>query len=135
MPRTIESLHQIIEGLYPGSSQVVVEFRVRNWMDENLYPNTACKRLRALDALSIQSAAKTHNPSLATLDEVLRPVLGKGIMKSAAEGGGLRIDSSPRANGVLDTLMVCRAHGIEVPEVFNRREVLEVLERGVVHEW
>lgn len=131
MPRTIESLHQVIEGLYPGVPERV-EFRVRNWMDENLYPNTACKRLRALDALSIQNAAKTHNPSLATLDEVLRPVL-RGIMKS--EGGGLRIDSSPRANGVLDTLMVCRAHGIKVPKVFERRDVLEVLERGVVHEW
>jgi acid phosphatase len=95
-------------------------------MDENLYPNTACRRLRTLDATSIKLAASAYNPELATLDRVLVPVLG---------GTGLRIDSTPRANGVLDTLMVCRAHGIKVPSVFEDTKVLRVLETGVVHEW
>lgn len=128
MPRTIESLHQIIEGLFETSrspSNLRIPFRVRNWMDENLYPNTACKNLRFLDAASIQRAAKLYNPGLEKLDERLIPVLGKA----------LRVDSSPRANGVLDTLMVCRAHGIKVPGVFEDKEVLETLEKGVVHEW
>ncbi|GAA6062772.1 hypothetical protein JCM10212_006885 [Sporobolomyces blumeae] len=131
MPRTIESLQQIIEGLYDGERErdpprgVRVEIRVRNWMDENLYPNTASKRLRVLDAESIQRSATEHNPSLATLDDAVVPVLGHA----------LRIDSSPRANGILDTLMVCRAHGIDVPDVLARKDVLEVLEKGVVREW
>lgn len=129
MPRTIESLHQVVEGLYPQSSSrrrdLRVPYLVRNWMDENLYPNTACKKLRQLDAVSIRQAAARHNPELEALDPVLVPVLG----------APLRIDSSPRASGVLDTLMVCRAHGIEVPRVFEDRRVLETLETAVVHEW
>ncbi|GAA5925727.1 uncharacterized protein JCM15063_005100 [Sporobolomyces koalae] len=129
MPRTIESLHQIIEGLYNGERErepgLHVPFRVRNWMDENLYPNAICKRLRHLDQLSIKRSAELYNPELARLDDQLEPVLGKP----------LRVDSSPRANGILDTLMVCRAHGIRVPDVFDDRQVLETLEKGVVHEW
>ncbi|GAA5893741.1 uncharacterized protein JCM6883_003623 [Sporobolomyces salmoneus] len=133
MPRTIESLHQIITGLWPVSARnprdenFPIHFMVRNWMDENLYPNAVCKRLRQLDVLSIAQAAKTNNPDLAQFDKDLKDVFG--LEK------GLRIDSSPRASGVLDTLMVCRAHGIRVPEVFEERRVLEGLERAVVHEW
>jgi acid phosphatase len=133
MPRTIESLHQIIQGLYPPSSHsqedsLRIPFMVRNWMDENLYPNAICKRLRQLDAESIKRAAKEQNPQLERLDEKLKPLFNNGV--------GIRIDStSPRASGVLDTLMVCRAHGIKVPSVLDDVDVLRTLENGVVHEW
>ena len=35
----------------------------------------------------------------------------------------------------LDTIMVCKAHGIKVPVEFEDPTVLETLETAVVHEW
>ncbi|GAA5996896.1 hypothetical protein JCM5350_002743 [Sporobolomyces pararoseus] len=144
MPRTIESLHQIIEGLYPSTTATTttttidddskrsrgfsIPFMVRNWTEESLTPNTtACRKLRKLDLKSIKLACLEQNPSLAELDPLL---------ESLFNGQGIRIDSSnPRASGVLDTLMVCRAHGIKVPKVLEDPKVLRVLENAVVHEW
>ncbi|GAA6053194.1 hypothetical protein JCM3770_000022 [Rhodotorula araucariae] len=128
MPRTIESLHQVVEGLWPAShreSGFKVDFRLRGWQDEDLYPNTSCRRLRQLDLASIANAAKTYNPSLAALDPVLAPILD----------GPLRIDSAPRASGVLDTVFVCKAHGIKVPPELEDLKTLRTLEDAIVHEW
>lgn len=47
----------------------------------------------------------------------------------------VRIDGHPRANGILDTIMVCKAHGIQAPKEFDDLNVLEKLESAVVHEW
>ncbi|GAA5947990.1 hypothetical protein JCM3765_007059 [Sporobolomyces pararoseus] len=134
MPRTIESLHQIIEGLYPSSSSsssddnLRIPFMVRNWTEESLTPNTtSCRKLRKLDLLSIKRVTLEQNSSLAQLDELFKPLFG--------EGNKIRIDSNPRASGILDTLMVCRAHGIKVPKVLQDPKVLTVLENAVVHEW
>lgn len=49
MPRTIESLHQIVEGLWGKEKReegVKVDFLIRGWQDEDLYPNTSCKCVR-----------------------------------------------------------------------------------------
>lgn len=45
MPRTIESLHQIVEGLWGKERRNVprVPFAVRGWLEEDLYPNTSCR--------------------------------------------------------------------------------------------
>ncbi|PIL27692.1 hypothetical protein GSI_10845 [Ganoderma sinense ZZ0214-1] len=52
IPRTIESLQQIIHGLYPVSKSAtdfMPHLRIRNGKDENLFGNTmACKRLEIL---------------------------------------------------------------------------------------
>ncbi|GAA5999702.1 hypothetical protein JCM10207_005872 [Rhodosporidiobolus poonsookiae] len=128
MPRTIESLHQLVEGLWSAEQRergTRVEFAVRHWSTEDLFPNTSCRRLRALDTASIKQAALTHNPSLAALDPILEPIVGSPV----------RIDSSPRANGILDTLLVCRAHGIGVPPALEDPGLLRTLEDAVVHEW
>ncbi|GAA5911331.1 hypothetical protein JCM8208_005222 [Rhodotorula glutinis] len=128
MPRTIESLHQIVEGLWPASARedgLKVDFQLRGWQDEDLSPNQSCRKLRALDVASIARAAKTHNPSLEQLDPVLAPIVG----------GPLRIDSSPRASGVLDTVLVCKAHGIQVPPELDDKRNLRTLEAAIVHEW
>ncbi|GAA5908180.1 hypothetical protein JCM6882_005965 [Rhodosporidiobolus microsporus] len=132
MPRTIESLQQVVEGMWSGvngerGEGAKVKFAVRHWSTEDLYPNTNCRRLRELDAASIKQAALNHNPELAKLDAVLEPIVGHPV----------RIDSSPRANGILDTLLVCRAHGIALPPSIEARaeEVLGGLERAVVREW
>ena len=46
MPRTIESLHQIVEGLWPAAARedgLKVDFQLRGWQDEDLYPNQSCR--------------------------------------------------------------------------------------------
>lgn len=52
MPRTTESLQEIIRALYPQEKchpSAIPAIRVRNGKDENLIGNTyACKRLEAL---------------------------------------------------------------------------------------
>ncbi|GAA5967559.1 hypothetical protein JCM11641_005693 [Rhodosporidiobolus odoratus] len=128
MPRTMESLLQVVEGLWGRDQRAQgtqVEYAVRHWSTEDLYPNTNCKTLRELDAASIKLAAKTHNPVLAELDPVLEPVVGHPV----------RIDSSPRANGILDTVLVCRAHGIKLHPVLEDPKIIRALENAVVHEW
>ncbi|BGP02495.1 hypothetical protein RTG_02538 [Rhodotorula toruloides ATCC 204091] len=128
MPRTIESLHQIVEGLWGKEKReegAKVEYLIRGWQDEDLYPNTSCKRLRALDSASIAAATKEQAPVLAALDSVLEPVVG----------APLRIDSSPRASGVLDTVLVCRAHGIKLPKELEDPKTLRLLEGAICHEW
>lgn len=82
--------------------------------------------MRVLDRISADQAAKKHNKSLEWLD----PLISK-----YTDGVPLRIDSSPRANGILDTLYVARAHGIRTPDEFEDPKVLRALEEAVVHEW
>lgn len=128
MPRTIESLHQVVEGLFGKDHRdpaTRVAFTVRGWLEEDLYPNTSCRRLRALDAASIAKAAEMNDPGLAELD----PVLGHIV------GGPLRVQSAPKANGILDTAYCCRAHGIKLPKELDDPNVLRKLEDAVVHEW
>lgn len=46
MPRTIASLHQIVEGLWGKDRRdpsYRVAFTIRGWQDEDLYPNTSCR--------------------------------------------------------------------------------------------
>lgn len=50
-------------------------------------------------------------------------------------GAPLRIDGHPRLSGVLDTVRAAQAHGIPVPAVFQRPEVVRDLERAVCDEW
>ncbi|SGZ30415.1 BQ5605_C048g12354 [Microbotryum silenes-dioicae] len=126
MPRTIESLHQIVEGLFPSGYRAgLVDYTVRNPNDESLYPNSLCARMRQLDQISIAMAAKKYNPTLEPLDATL--------VKYTETP--LRIDSSPRANGILDTLYVCLAHSIRTPSDLSDPKLLQTLESAVVHEW
>ncbi|SCV72301.1 BQ2448_4995 [Microbotryum intermedium] len=126
MPRTIESLHQIVEGLFPsGYREGLVDYTVRNPNDESLYPNNLCARMRQLDQISLAMAAKKYNSTLEPLDDTL-------IKYTKIP---LRIDSSPRANGILDTLYVCLAHSIRTPSDLSDPSTLRTLESAVVHEW
>lgn len=46
MPRTIETLHQLVEGLWPHSTRddgVKVDFQLRGWQDEDLIPGQSCR--------------------------------------------------------------------------------------------
>lgn len=103
--------------------------------------------MRRLDRASAEEVAKTYNGTLIPLDEKLSKYVDGYIIPSSACKSNLahhvvgqcrnpiRIDGHPRANGILDTIMVCRAHGIKVPVEFEDVKTLETLETAVVHEW
>ncbi|KAM5532142.1 hypothetical protein V8D89_014167 [Ganoderma adspersum] len=130
MPRTIESLQQIIHGLYPVSksaSGFTPHLRIRNGKDENLFGNTmACKRLEILQVGFAQAAAAAWNTTLEPLDKKLSKFIG---------GNPIRLDGKPRASGILDTIRAADAHDVKVPSEFKEDGVLETIEKAVVAEW
>ncbi|KAJ7599258.1 histidine phosphatase superfamily [Mycena floridula] len=130
MPRTIESLNQVMQGLYPTSKchpSAVPAYIVRNGKDENLLGNTyTCKRLEILQIGFAQAAAAAYNHTLEHLDRKLSKYLG---------GNPIRVDGKPRASGVLDTVRAAIAHDIKVPPEFEDPAVVDIIERAVVTEW
>ncbi|KAJ6631130.1 histidine phosphatase superfamily [Mycena sp. CBHHK59/15] len=130
MPRTTESLEQIIYGLYPttkcnpGATPTLL---LRNGKDENLLGNTmSCKRLEYLQVGFAQAAAAAYNQTLEPLDKHVSKYLN---------GHPIRIDGKPRASGVLDTVRASIAHGVKVPPEFEERSIIDVIEKAVVNEW
>lgn len=130
MPRTIESLQQIIHGLYPTEKcnpKSIPPLFIRNGKDETLLGNTyACKRLEILLLGFAKAAASAYNPTLESLDKKLAKF---------NEGNPIRVDGKPRASGILDTLRAAAAHGIKIPSEFEDKAVVDVIERAVVNEW
>lgn len=128
MPRTIESLQQVIHGLYPTDKcEVAPNILIRNGKDENLLGNTySCKRLEILQVGFAQAAAAAYNPTLEHLDARLSKYL---------DGQPVRVDGKPRASGIMDTVRAAIAHGIKVPPEFEDKAVVDVIERAVVNEW
>ncbi|KAJ7275028.1 histidine phosphatase superfamily [Mycena rebaudengoi] len=120
IPRTIESLEQVIHGLYPATKcnpSAIPTILIRNGRDENLIGNTmTCKRLEYLQIGFAQAAAAAYNQTLEPLDKHLSKYL---------DGNPIRIDGKPRASGVLDT----------VPPEFEDKAILDTIEKAVVHEW
>ncbi|KAI8986698.1 phosphoglycerate mutase-like protein [Trametes punicea] len=130
MPRTIESLQQIIHGLYPMTKHgrdFVPLLRIRNGKDENLFGNTlACKRLEVLQIGFAHAAAAAWNSTLQPLDKKLSKYIG---------GNPIRLDGKPRASGILDTIRAAEAHDVKIPPEFKEKEVMDVIEKAVVTEW
>lgn len=84
MSRTIESLQQVIVGLYPLSTRPPTyraDINIRNMTEESLLPNTfSCKRLRDLDKQFARAAALAWNDTLKPLDKKLSKYIdGKPI--------------------------------------------------------
>jgi len=130
MPRTIESLEQIIHGLYPISKckpSAIPTLLLRNGRDENLLGNTmSCKRLEYLQISFAQAAAATYNQILEPLDKYISKYL---------DGRPIRVDGKPRASGVLDTVRAAVAHGVKVPPEFEEKSIIDIIEKAVVSEW
>ncbi|KAJ7096717.1 histidine phosphatase superfamily [Mycena belliarum] len=130
MPRTIESLEQVIHGLYPTSkcnASALPNLLLRNGRDENLLGNTmSCKRLEYLQIGFAQAAAAAYNQTLEPLDKYISKYL---------DGRPIRIDGKPRASGVMDTIRAAIAHGIKVPSEFEDKTIVDVIEHAVVNEW
>ncbi|KDQ60184.1 hypothetical protein JAAARDRAFT_32565 [Jaapia argillacea MUCL 33604] len=130
MPRTFESLQQVVHGLYPNSKcapGISPHILIRNGKDENLIGNTyACKRLETLLVGFAQAAASGWNHTLEPLDKKVSKYIG---------GNPIRLDGKPRASGILDTVRAAQAHGIKVPVEFEEKGVIELIEKAVVNEW
>jgi len=130
MPRTIESLQQVVHGLYPDTKfakDIIPRILIRNSRDENLYGNMlGCRRLAALNVEFAHAAAIAMRHTLEPLDEKLSKYIG---------GRPIRIDGSPRASGILDTVRSASANGVKVPAEFENKTTLDTLERAVVTEW
>ncbi|KJA16650.1 hypothetical protein HYPSUDRAFT_47130 [Hypholoma sublateritium FD-334 SS-4] len=130
IPRTTESLQQIIHGLYPTTkcdSSVQPPLLVRNGKDENLIGNTyVCKRLELLQVGFAMAAAQAFNRSLEPLDSKISKYLN---------GNPIRVDGKPRASGVMDTIRAAVAHGVKVPPEFEDKSIVDTIEQAVVSEW
>ncbi|KAJ3551009.1 hypothetical protein NM688_g4955 [Phlebia brevispora] len=130
VPRTVESLHQIIHGLYPAvkcHDSFAPQIRIRNAIHENLFGNTgACKRLEILELGFARAAAASWNRVLEPLDDKVSKYIG---------GNPIRLDGKPRASGVLDTVRAAVANNVSVPRELTDRNVIDVIEKAVVHEW
>ncbi|OCB89129.1 phosphoglycerate mutase-like protein [Sanghuangporus baumii] len=130
MPRTIESLHQVIHGLYPRSKLahgLVPQIRVRNGIEDDIIPNSySCPRLEQLLINFAKAAAAAYNHTLEPLDEKLSKYIG---------GRPVRVDGQPRASGIMDTIRASKAHGIKVPPEFQDERIVGLIEKAVVTEW
>lgn len=128
VPRTIESLQQIINGLYPkGKNLHRPRLVVRNAKDEIIAPNhIGCRRLERLNASFGKAVAEGLNSTLKPLDQHLSKYLG---------GEPVRVDGKPKASGILDTIRAAKAHNIQLPGEFNDQRTVDLLESAVVTEW
>ncbi|KAF8550160.1 phosphoglycerate mutase-like protein [Imleria badia] len=146
VPRTIESLEHIVHGLYPQAHcatgvipSILVRYVVgrdgmamitrvyRNKVDENIISNIpSCPQLGLLELRFAEAAAARWNSQLQTLDARLSKYI---------RGKPIRVDGSPRASGILDTVRSAAAHGIKVPDDFWDPEVVDLIESAVSDEW
>lgn len=100
MSRTIESLQQVIVGLYPLSTRPPTyraDINIRNMTEESLLPNTfSCKRLRDLDKQFARAAALAWNDTLKPLDKKLSKYIdGKPIRIVSSLPSSFRVVFSP----------------------------------------
>ncbi|KAG9122349.1 hypothetical protein FRC07_001325 [Ceratobasidium sp. 392] len=130
MPRTIETLQQVLYGLYPGSNireGFVPRVRARHPKDENLIGNMGgCERLTELAISFAKAAAKDNNPKLEKYDSKLSKYIG---------GNPIRLDGQPRLSGIMDTVRAADAHGIRVPPEFYNASMVNDLENAICDEW
>ncbi|KAG8713062.1 hypothetical protein FRC11_013411 [Ceratobasidium sp. 423] len=130
MPRTIESLQQVLHGLYPTpkiQQGFAPHIRTRHPNTENLIGNTiGCGRLAELALAFNLAAAKENNPKLEQFDSKLSKYIG---------GNPIRIDGKPRLSGILDTVRAAEAHGIRIPPEFQDPDTVSALETAVCDEW
>jgi hypothetical protein len=70
-------------------------------------------------------AGKYHRRSIMFFFLVLTRWWGVGSVRP------VRIDGSPRASGIYDSIMAARAHGIHVPPELASERVTSVLVRGL----
>lgn len=134
MPRALESVQQILQGLYPGGTNLTLapwDIVIRTPAEETLYPNTkSCARLAELTRAFAQQAAEKWNGS----DDMR--YLSKKLGKWMPGNKPLTVDSRPRLSAVMDTVNATLAHGPDtrLPDEFYDERVRKVIDRIVVDE-
>lgn len=132
VPRALESVQQILQGLYPGDTNRMLapwDIVIRTPAEETLYPNPkSCARLAELKRAFAQRAAEEWNGS-----DDLRYV-SKKLGKWMPNNKPLTVDSRPRMSAVMDTINATLAHGPDtrLPDEFYDERVRKVIERIVV---
>lgn len=64
------------------------------------------------------AAAVAYNPTLEPLDEKLSKFI---------EGNPVRLDGTPRASGILDTVRASAAHGVNMPSELRDRKNIDLI--------
>ncbi|WFD42613.1 acid phosphatase [Malassezia psittaci] len=130
VPRTMQSLDEVITGLYPPTDRVdtlTPVVYVRNAGQEDMTPGSRpCPRLDAMLAKFADQAASLYNPALAQFDKHIAP---------HNNGQGPRVDGRPRLSGLIDTARSAIAHGVPAPIPFLDEEIMDQMETAVIHEW
>ncbi|KAI0096878.1 histidine phosphatase superfamily [Nemania sp. FL0031] len=132
VPRVIESVQQVLHGLYPlGTNRTSAPWNIaiRSRADETLLPNIkSCARLAELTRAFSQGAAEKWNGS----DDMryLSEKLGKWMPGNKA----VAVDSRPSLSAVMDTINATLAHGPDtrLPDEFYDERVRRVIDRIVV---
>ncbi|KAI8985872.1 histidine phosphatase superfamily [Pilobolus umbonatus] len=88
-----------------------------------MFPNPNCYKLRNLSRQFQKTVADMMKDELKSISERLKPYVKE-----------VSLDSHPSANGILDTVISAKVHGLKVPSDIDNK-LLEDLERVVVNEW
>ncbi|KAF1949379.1 acid phosphatase [Byssothecium circinans] len=134
VPRVVESVQQILHGLYPlgiNRTSAPWDIAMRSRAEETLLPNTkSCARLAELTRAFSQGAAEKWNES----DDMryLSEKLGKWMPSNEA----LAVDSRPSLSAVMDSINATLAHGPDtrLPDEFYDERVRKVIDCIVVDE-
>ncbi|KAK3387602.1 histidine phosphatase superfamily [Podospora didyma] len=134
IPRVVESVQQILHGLYPsGTNQTGTpwDIAVRSRADETLLPSKRhCARLAELARDFSQAAATKWNES----DDMnyLSKKLGKWMPSNKA----LTVDSQPPLSAVMDSINATLAHGPDtrLPDEFYDERVRKAIDHIVLSE-
>ncbi|KAI5864417.1 histidine phosphatase superfamily [Durotheca rogersii] len=134
VPRVVESVQQILHGLYSsGTNRTSApwDIAMRSRAEETLLPNTkSCARLAELTRAFSQAAAEKWNGS----DDMryLSEKLGKWMPGNKV----LAVDSRPSLSAVMDSINATLAHGPDtrLPDEFYDERVRKVIDRIVIDE-
>ncbi|TQS34469.1 hypothetical protein Golomagni_05145 [Golovinomyces magnicellulatus] len=136
-PRALESLQQVVRGLYPVNTRVSslgpLSIIARSDADENLVPNTySCKRLSQLSTAFAQRSADRWNQT--TEMKYLSKLFGKWMPE---EDKRVAVDSKPRLSGIYDTINSTLAHDLEtrLPDEFYDFRGRKIIDKICVEEY
>lgn len=132
--RVIQSVQQILHGLYPPGTNLSGPWRIsmRSRGEETLWPNRrSCRRLAELVGQFSRAAREKWDGS-----EEVR-YLDERLGKWMPEGRRLGLDSKPSLLGVLDMINSTAASGdgTRLPGEFYEEKVRGLVERVVGDEW
>lgn len=136
-PRALESLQQVVSGLYPANTRVSslapLSIISRSDADENLVPNTySCKRLSQLSTAFAQRSADRWNET--TEMKYLSKLFGKWMPEKDKK---VAVDSKPRLSGIYDTINSTLAHDLQtrLPDEFYDSRGRKIIDKICVEEW